>query len=274
MFSEFYVFGERVIGWVRGGGGGVRNISSPLRGVLNIFRRFWGMPNFMVEFWNTLHPSPPVHILYDRFLRQSSKIGLGDLGPQSRPNRCQVPSTEHSRKFGGVHDLFSQSVICCCIKTPPANASSDILQRCSEEGNSNRASRSKTMHCLSLVDAEGHQVETKVASHGGPPERAQCNSPRRVGSTKKEVIAQRNMHKSASLTYKRRLATGKITRFSHALMAKTFEFPPRRLFPNIWRKRKLSRRKGKHDLRRANTTQIRAFVALIGVYCIDVKPIL
>ena len=57
MFLEFYVFGERVIGWVRGGGGGVRNISSPLRGVLNIFRRFWGgVPNFMVEFWNTLHP--------------------------------------------------------------------------------------------------------------------------------------------------------------------------------------------------------------------------
>jgi hypothetical protein len=40
MFLEFYVFGERVIGWVRGGGG--RNISSPLRGVLNSFRRFWG----------------------------------------------------------------------------------------------------------------------------------------------------------------------------------------------------------------------------------------
>ena len=66
MFLEFYVFGERVIGWVRwgGGGGGVRNISSPLRGggVLNIFRRFWGVPNFMVEFWNTLHP-PSTHTL-------------------------------------------------------------------------------------------------------------------------------------------------------------------------------------------------------------------
>jgi hypothetical protein len=46
------------------------------------------------------------------------------------------------------------------------------------------------MHCLSLVDAEGHQVETKVASHGAPPERARCISPRRVGSTRKEVIAQ------------------------------------------------------------------------------------
>ena len=41
MFLEFYVFGERVIGCVRGGGG-VRNISSPLREVLNIFRHFWG----------------------------------------------------------------------------------------------------------------------------------------------------------------------------------------------------------------------------------------
>ena len=40
MFLEFYVFGDRVIGWVRWGGG-VRNISSPLRGVLNIFRHFW-----------------------------------------------------------------------------------------------------------------------------------------------------------------------------------------------------------------------------------------
>ena len=68
MFLEFYVFGKRVIVWVRGG---VRNISSPLRGgVLNNFRRFWGgVPNFMVEVWNTLHPPPPqVHILYDRSL--------------------------------------------------------------------------------------------------------------------------------------------------------------------------------------------------------------
>ena len=57
MFLEFYVLGERMIGWV-GRGGGLRNISSPLRGVLNIFQRFWvgGAPNFMVEFWNTLHP--------------------------------------------------------------------------------------------------------------------------------------------------------------------------------------------------------------------------
>ena len=42
--------------WLGAGGRGVRNISSPLRGgVLNIWRRFWGVPNFMVEFWNTLH---------------------------------------------------------------------------------------------------------------------------------------------------------------------------------------------------------------------------
>jgi hypothetical protein len=65
MFLEFYVFGERVIGWVRwGGGGGTKHFLPFEGGVLNIFRRFWGVPNFMVEFWNTLHP--PVHILYDR----------------------------------------------------------------------------------------------------------------------------------------------------------------------------------------------------------------
>ena len=31
-------------------------------GVLDIFRRFWGVPNFMVEFWNTLH-LPSTHAL-------------------------------------------------------------------------------------------------------------------------------------------------------------------------------------------------------------------
>ena len=61
MFLEFYVLGERMMGeddWLVGWGGEVRNISSPLRGVLNIFQRFYSnfMPNFMVEFWNTLHP--------------------------------------------------------------------------------------------------------------------------------------------------------------------------------------------------------------------------
>jgi hypothetical protein len=52
-------FGERVIGWVWGVG--VRNISSPLRGVLNIFRLFWGVPNLMVEFWN---PPPPQYTYF------------------------------------------------------------------------------------------------------------------------------------------------------------------------------------------------------------------
>jgi hypothetical protein len=67
MFLESYIFGERVIGWVRGGGG-VRNISSPLRGVLNIFRRFWGGG---AKFYGKIleyPPPPPAHILYDRSL--------------------------------------------------------------------------------------------------------------------------------------------------------------------------------------------------------------
>ena len=45
MFLEFYVFGERVIVWVRGGGGGgggVRNISSPLRGRYEIISDAFG----------------------------------------------------------------------------------------------------------------------------------------------------------------------------------------------------------------------------------------
>jgi hypothetical protein len=43
MFLEFYVFGERVIGWVRGvGGGGVRNISSPLKGGIKYFPTLLG----------------------------------------------------------------------------------------------------------------------------------------------------------------------------------------------------------------------------------------
>ena len=45
MFLEFYVFGERVIGWVCvcvGGGGGVRNISSPLRGGIKYFPTLFG----------------------------------------------------------------------------------------------------------------------------------------------------------------------------------------------------------------------------------------
>ena len=42
MFLEFYVFGERVIGWVRAGGGEVRNISSPLRGSIKYFPTLLG----------------------------------------------------------------------------------------------------------------------------------------------------------------------------------------------------------------------------------------
>jgi hypothetical protein len=46
MFLEFYVFGERVIGWVCGGGG-----------VLNIFRRFWGGAKFYGRILE--YPPPP-----------------------------------------------------------------------------------------------------------------------------------------------------------------------------------------------------------------------
>ena len=54
------------------GVGGVRNISSPLRGVLNIFRRFWGggakFYGRILEYPPPPPPPPPVHILYDRSL--------------------------------------------------------------------------------------------------------------------------------------------------------------------------------------------------------------
>jgi hypothetical protein len=40
MFLEFYVFGERVIGWEWGG---VRNISSPLRGGIKYFPTLLGV---------------------------------------------------------------------------------------------------------------------------------------------------------------------------------------------------------------------------------------
>ena len=62
MFLEIYVFGERVIGWVCGGGGGVRNISSPLRGVLNIFRRFWGSAKFYGRILE--YPPPPQYTYF------------------------------------------------------------------------------------------------------------------------------------------------------------------------------------------------------------------
>jgi hypothetical protein len=50
--------------WVRGGWG-LRNISSPLRGGIKYFPTLLGgVPNFMVEFWNTLHPPPSTHTLW------------------------------------------------------------------------------------------------------------------------------------------------------------------------------------------------------------------
>ena len=71
MFLEFYVFGEGdwlgVCAWEGGGGGGTKHFIS-FEGGIKYFPTlfFWGgVPNFMVEFWNTL-PPPPVHILYDR----------------------------------------------------------------------------------------------------------------------------------------------------------------------------------------------------------------
>ena len=70
MFLEFYVFGETVIGWVRGGGG-VRNISSPLKGGIKYFPMLLGGGG--AKFYGRIleypqPPPPPVHILYDRSL--------------------------------------------------------------------------------------------------------------------------------------------------------------------------------------------------------------
>ena len=59
MFLEFY-------GWVRGGGGGggTKHFIS-FEGGIKYFPMLFGgggVPNFMVEFWNTLHP-PSTHTL-------------------------------------------------------------------------------------------------------------------------------------------------------------------------------------------------------------------
>jgi hypothetical protein len=80
-------------GWLVGcaRGGGVRNISSPLREVLNIFRRFGGGggPNFMVEFWNTLHPPHPQ---YTYFM----------TGPLGTDKSCIVQLIQGQRVLLGV----------------------------------------------------------------------------------------------------------------------------------------------------------------------------
>ena len=85
-----------------GGGGGVRNISSPLRGVLNIFRRFWAIAKFCgIEFWNTLHPPPPVHILYDRSLIREKYA------------RFQVPDPVSLYRF--IYTLADVCMIHCAV---------------------------------------------------------------------------------------------------------------------------------------------------------------
>ena len=62
MFLEFYVFGERVIVWVRDGGGGTKHFISFEGGIKYFPTLLGGGGNFMVEFWNTLHP-PSTHTL-------------------------------------------------------------------------------------------------------------------------------------------------------------------------------------------------------------------
>ena len=71
MFLEFYVFGERVIGWVCGGG--VLNISSPLRGGIKHFPTLLGA-KFYGRILEYPPPPPPVHTLYDRSLNISSFV--------------------------------------------------------------------------------------------------------------------------------------------------------------------------------------------------------
>ena len=62
MFLEFYVFGERVIGW---GGGGIRNISSPLRGGggIKYFPTLWGGG---AKFYGRIleYPPPPQYTYF------------------------------------------------------------------------------------------------------------------------------------------------------------------------------------------------------------------
>jgi hypothetical protein len=65
MFLEFYVSGERVIGWVRGGGGGGTKHFISFEGGIKYFPTLLGgVPNFMVEFWNNLHPPSPQYTYF------------------------------------------------------------------------------------------------------------------------------------------------------------------------------------------------------------------
>ena len=73
------------------------------------------MPNFMVEFWNTLHPPPPplpVHILYDRSLSLIiAKTEFMIIGSRQRMsamddritveiNDCEVEKVDSVRSLG------------------------------------------------------------------------------------------------------------------------------------------------------------------------------
>ena len=132
MFLEFYVLGERMIGWVgRGGGGGVRNISSPLKGVLNIFQRFWGGgAKFYGRMLEYPTPPPPVHILYDRSLRKfwdgKKTINLNKIDEAQRNHfyKCYLASyLRESRSFVLISSTLDTSLIalfsalCRCVRS-------------------------------------------------------------------------------------------------------------------------------------------------------------
>jgi hypothetical protein len=63
-------------GWLVGGRGGVRKISSPLRGVLNIFRRFWGGAKF---YGRILEYPPPSQYTY--FMTGPLSLGFPGVSP-------------------------------------------------------------------------------------------------------------------------------------------------------------------------------------------------
>ena len=100
MFLEFYVFGERVIGWV--GGGGTKHFIS-FEGGIKYFPTVWGcVPNFMVKFWNTLHTHPPVHILHDRSLVLFPRV--------HQRVRRPTPKSSHSTVLPMIKSLKSTSL--------------------------------------------------------------------------------------------------------------------------------------------------------------------